>query len=599
MYILRKKSDGETNMKTLKTRWTDQVLADPDHVLSEYPRPSLVRESYINLNGYWDYAFTTTKEHPGKYDGKILVPFSPEALLSGVNRQLQPDEYLWYHRILPEEVAETLMNPSKKRWILHFGAVDQLAAVYVNGKLICRHTGGYLPFSADITKALNAENNELIVVVRDCSDTSYYSRGKQKLKRGGMYYTAQSGIWQTVWLEEVPANYITGLKITPQHDTGKVDIVVSSSNTHDFSLEINSKDGTQIQSTGVSNNVLSVKLDDFHSWSPEDPFLYDLKITLGEDIVTSYFAMRKIEVKKDANGLSRVFLNNQTYFQKGLLDQGYWPDGLYTAPTDDALIFDISEMKRLGFNMLRKHCKLEPERWYYHCDRLGMLVWQDMVNGGESYKDWYVTYLATVLAHTPLKPSDCTYGLLSRKNKKGQDLFLKEMKETIRHLYNHPSIVTWVIFNEGWGQFDSNRVLDIAKTEDDTRLYDQASGWFDQSGGDYQSIHEYFVHLKFKPEERVTALTEFGGYAWHDPAWSMYEEEYGYKIFNSKEELSKGYEQLIQTEVLPNIKKGLSVTIYTQVSDIEEEVNGIYTYDRSLLKIDENILKKYNKEMQL
>ncbi len=586
-------------MKKLKTRWTDFVKANPDQVLTEYPRPMLVRDSYYNLNGLWDYAFTKTKDCPTTYDGKILVPFSPESDLSGVERQLQPNEYLWYHRMLPKEVAEHVLTSSTERWILHFGAVDQLAAIYINGKLICRHTGGYLPFSADITNSLSSDRNELIVVVRDYSDTSYFSRGKQKLERGGMYYTAQSGIWQTVWLEKVPKNYVTGVKVTPNYDDKTIDLVVSSRTTSSYSVIISSSETEDIHTDGISNSITTISIPDLHSWTPETPYLYDLKIKFGDDNISSYFAMRKIHMAPDISGTTRVFLNNKPYFQKGLLDQGYWPDGLYTAPTDEALIFDISEMKRLGFNMLRKHCKLEPQRWYYHCDRLGMLVWQDMVNGGESYKDWYITNLATVLIHTPIKPKDTSYNLLSRKNLKGKEQFIQEMKATIRLLYNHPSIVTWTIFNEGWGQFDAIKVTEYAKAEDNTRLIDHASGWFDQGVGDYQSIHEYFMHLKFKPDKRVTALTEFGGYSWHDPEWSMCEEEYGYKKFSCKEDLSKGYEQLIQTEILPNIEKGLSVTIYTQVSDIEDEVNGIYTYDRNLLKIDEEILIKYNQEIQL
>ncbi len=580
------------NMKNLKTRWTDQVLKNPTAVLNEYPRPTMVRKSYVNLNGLWDYAITQTKDKPQNYDGKILVPFSPESYLSGVKRQLQPTEYLWYRRTLPKQVT---ISENRKRWILHFGAVDQIATIYLNGVVLIRNTGGYLPFSVDVTEALNPDDeNELVVRVQDTSDTSYHSRGKQKLARGGMYYTAQSGIWQTVWMEQVPENHIGGLEVNTNYDQKSIEVVVLSNTTSEIAVEIPG----MLKIKALSNEKREIKIPQMHSWSPEDPFLYKLKIALGEDEVESYFAMRKISVEKDENQIPRVFLNNKPYFQKGLLDQGYWPDGLYTAPTDEAMIFDISEMKRLGFNMLRKHCKIEPERWYYHCDQMGMLVWQDMVNGGSGYKDWYVTYLATVLAHTPWKPKDKNYHLLSRGSDEGRKEFEQEVKDTVSYLKNHPSIVTWTIFNEGWGQFDAERITKDVKKMDSSRLVDHASGWFDQGAGDYQSIHEYFLPLKFKQEnERVTALTEYGGYSWHVPLHSACKAEYGYKKFEDRKSLSEGYECLICTDVLPNIKNGLSATIYTQVSDIEEETNGIYTYDREVLKLSEEVLEQCNKEV--
>lgn len=592
-------------MKQLYTRWSKEVMEHPDEVWQEYPRPAMVRESYVNLNGKWDYAITEDKKKIEAYDGQILVPFSPESLLSGVNRQLQPNQYLWYRRFLPEEVKKE----AGKRWILHFGAVDQFAAVYLNGNLVCKHLGGYLPFSVDVTECIKEpvggmdaqedsgsdvkDENELIVVVRDFSDHSYYSRGKQKLERGGMFYTAQSGIWQTVWMELVPEDYIQSLKITPLYDEEMVEVVVKAEKK--LPVTVNVQQGEQV--TGETNTAIKIPVKNMHSWSPEDPFLYDMKVEMGEDAVESYFAMRKISVSKDRNGVAKVFLNNEPYFQKGLLDQGYWPDGLYTAPSDEALIFDITEMKRLGFNMLRKHIKIEPQRWYYHCDRLGMLVWQDMVNGGRQLKSWYVTYLATVLSHLHIHPKDFTRRLLGRQDKAGREQFIEEMKETITLLYNHPSVVTWVIFNEAWGQFDAKKVTAIAEKEDTTRLFDQASGWFDQGGGDFESIHEYFLPLKVKAKERVVALTEFGGYAWHESEHSMCENDYGYKTFHSKEELTEGYGKLIERDILPNIKKGLCVTIYTQVSDVEEEVNGIYTYDREVLKIEEEALKYWNDRM--
>ena len=591
---------GVQIMKQLKTRWADHV--DVNNVLGEYPRPLMRRKSYVNLNGTWKYAIRDTKGFPKKMDGKILVPFSPEAALSGVNRQLQPQEYLWYKRRLPQEI-----RPEEgKRWLLHFGAVDQYAAVYINGKKAGSHLGGYLPFSIDVTEYLREENNYVTVKVRDFTDTSYHSRGKQKLKRGGMFYTAQSGIWQTVWMEQVPENYIANVKITPLYDHAAVMIQVDEAcpvktveqeqeKAIEYEVEITARKMWPVRAKGRIGTPLVVKLPYMRSWSPEDPFLYDVSITMGADKVDSYFAMRKIEVKNDDKGIPRMYLNNEPYFQKGVLDQGYWPDGLYTAPTDEAMIYDIQKMKDLGFNMIRKHIKIEPQRWYYHCDRIGMLVWQDMVNGGREYKSWYVTYLATAMQLFHIKTKDNKLRLMGRQDPKGRKQFEDEMQETVKLLYNHPSIIVWVVFNEGWGQFETERITELVKKADPDRLIDAASGWFDQGGGDIRSIHEYFFPLHVKAEQRVTALTEFGGYSLNLPGYSMYEEKvYGYKTFKKRKAITRGYEKLIRKLVIPNIKRGLSATIYTQLSDIEEEVNGILTYDRKKTKINEKTLKKMN-----
>ena len=387
-------------MKRLRTRWADRV--DENHVLEEYPRPRMERDSYVNLNGRWDYAITREGTKPEVYDGTILVPFSPEADLSGVNRQLQPTEYLWYHRSLPGQVKPK----AGKRWLLHFGAVDQYSVVYVIGKLLKRHLGGYLPFTVDVTEALSDTANELLVMVQDYSDASYYSRGKQKLKRGGMFYTAQSGIWQTVWMEEVPQQYITDIIVTPLYDQDILQVKVTASQkelAEEVTITVSSEEMQPLQVTGGVGEDIMIPLSEAHPWSPEDPFLYNIEVQMGSDHVRSYAAMRKISVARDPKGIPRIFLNNQPYFQKGVLDQGYWPEGLYTPPCDEAMIYDIQTMKDLGFNMLRKHLKIEPQRWYYHCDRLGMLVWQDMVNGGKSYKSWYVTYLATAMEFFHIK----------------------------------------------------------------------------------------------------------------------------------------------------------------------------------------------------
>ncbi len=596
--------------KQLETRWGKRI--DREHVLMEYPRPLLQRESYVNLNGYWDYGITGEGEELRKYDGRILVPFSPEAPLSGVGRQLKPQETLWYHRALPDEVCPV----GKMRWILHFGAVDQYAVVSVNGRAAKRHLGGYLPFSVDVTDFLKETGNELTVQVRDYSDAFYYSRGKQKLKRGGMFYTAQSGIWQTVWMELVPDVYIGELRVTPLYDESAFCVRVGLAGTWKASrqqdgsgikpevsrqivITLSSGEMQPIQIEGHAGEDVRVPVPDMHSWSPEDPFLYDIEIQAGEDLVRSYAAMRKVSVEKDAKGIPRIFLNNSPYFQRGVLDQGYWPEGLYTPPCDEAMVSDIRRMKELGFNMLRKHVKIEPQRWYYHCDRIGMLVWQDMVNGGRSYQSWYVTYLATAMEYFHLRMHDCALWLLGRKDEKGRRQFVAEMRETIRVLYGHPSIVTWVIFNEGWGQFHGETVTQIARESDGTRLIDQASGWFDQGGGDIRSIHDYFFPLYVKAERRATALTEFGGYSLCVPGHHMFRKVYGYRIYRKKSELTAGYREWIEREVLPNIPRGLSATVYTQLSDVEEETNGILPYDREVLKLEAETVRELNEKMRL
>lgn len=487
------------------------------------------------------------------------------------------------------------MRPEEgRRWLLNFGAVDQYAEVYVNGTLVKKHLGGYLPFTADITEALCEDGNELAVLARDYSDASYYSRGKQKLKRGGMFYTAQSGIWQTVWAEQVPDNYITGISSTPVYDSGCLRITIEARRSEPIEVTVSSGEMQPVQVEGRSGHPVDIPLKEMHSWSPEDPFLYDIEVTMGEDQIESYAAMRKIEVKKDGHGIPRICLNNRPYFQKGVLDQGYWPEGLYTPPCDDAMIYDIRTMKELGFNMIRKHVKIEPQRWYYHCDRLGMLVWQDMVNGGRPYKGWYVTYMATAMEFFHIRMNDSLLGLLGRKDERGRRQFVEEMRGTIRHLKSHPSIVTWVIFNEGWGQFHAKTVTRIAREMDNTRLLDQASGWFDQGGGDIRSIHDYFFPLKVKPEKRATALTEFGGYSLGVPGHRMYQKVYGYRLYVKKKELTQGYRELIEKEVIPNIPRGLSATIYTQLSDVEEEINGILTYDREVLKLQGDVVRELN-----
>ena len=621
-------------LNRLFTPWGEKL--DPDNVLQEYPRPQFVRDSYVNLNGYWDYSIVPMpsefdsnglnqafgEQIPSHMDGRILVPFSPEAMLSGVEKRLLPDQYLWYKRSLPQ-VKRAF---EKSRFLLHFGAVDQFADVYINSSFIGAHSGGYLPFTLDITDYLNMsedgstilENNELSVRVRDTSDSSYHSRGKQTLKRGGMYYTCQSGIWQTVWIEEVPETYIREIKITPGRDLKTVSIQVStnqpcrvtvkipghemvrspeSTGSHSWKVSDEfsfSSDTCPIQSSDIPSYYdFEFAIDDPHLWSPEDPYLYPLVIVAGEDNVRSYFAMRSFTVEPDQSGIYRFFLNGKPYFLMGVLDQGYWPDGLYTAPSDEALIFDIKEMKRLHYNMLRKHIKIEAARWYYHCDRLGMIVWQDMVSGGSSYAKPVVSYLPTLFPKVFGRMSDgpSHYKTFSRGAAEGRSEWLQEMLGSIRHLYNVPSIATWVLFNEGWGQFNAAGATTMAKDMDPTRPIDQASGWFDEGSGSYRSVHNYFrpLSVEVNNENRAFVISEYGGLACHIDGHSSVDRIYGYKKYDTLDELGVAYYNLVNASMKPLIPKGLSGVVYTQLSDVEEEVNGLLTYDRRITKINPDL----------
>lgn len=598
-------------MKQLYTRWGKNL--DRDHVLEEYPRPLLMREDYQILNGWWDYAFTIDNKQPQQYEGRILVPFSPETALSGVGRQLKPDEYLWYRRNfdLPGWDREKGQN----RILLHFGAVDQSCEVRINGHKVKRHTGGYLPFEVDISRYAQESANELIVAVKDLSDTSYHSKGKQKLNAGGMFYIAQSGIWQTVWLEKVPETYIKEIKTVPDIEKKIIRIKVSSSYSTDkknvdklsrnFPIEIkirkpglypdpvvkpsqiSTEDMLETAVQAVSDKWIEIPIESISLWNCETPYLYYFEVKLGDDRAISYFAMRKFSLEtKVHEEFPRICLNGEVQFQNGVLDQGYWPESLYTPPSDAAMIFDIQEMKKTGFNMVRKHLKIEPQRWYYHCDRLGIVVWQDMVNGGSYYKHWFVTYGATLLSWLRIPMRDVYPRLLSREAKAGRLEFIWEMKETIWLLGNHPSIAAWVIFNEGWGQFQTEDMTRIVRRLDPNRLIDQASGWFDQGGGDFSSLHNYFFKLFIRPErERASVLSEFGGYSYREPGHCAKEKLYGYGICKNKKDLEKRFLER-WSGVRNLIPQGLSASIYTQWTDVEEEVNGVFTYDREVRKIE-------------
>lgn len=560
--------------------------------LPEYPRPQMTRDSYINLNGKWDYAITPMRVDNPQYEGKILVPFSPEAILSGVERVLQPDEFLYYKRYFTVPEGFNI-----GRVLLNFGAVDYAAEVILNDKSLYSHRGGYYPFTVDVTDALRAGENKLVVKVYDPSDTAPGSHGKQKLKRGGIFYTPQSGIWQTVWLESVPEKYVTAMYITPDIDSDSLSVRVQA-NEGVLSGKVSAFDGEkQIASADLTDGAAVLKLSDYQLWSPENPKLYTLRIVAGEDKIGSYFGMRKFSVGKDAAGIPRMMLNNKPYFHNGLLDQGYWPDGLYTPPSDEAMIFDIAEMKALGFNMLRKHIKIEPMRWYYHCDRLGMIVWQDMVNGGMGAN----TALNAIRGFLRLPPDDSKYQLFGRQDAEGRKEYYTDTERTVLGLYNCVSIGVWVPFNESWGQFDALKATEFVRNLDSTRPIDHASGWHDQGGGDFNSLHIYFRPVTIPEHDkhgRVVILSEFGGYsAGIEGHVFNKSRSFGYKKFTDIAALDNAYHRLYEHQILPLIPRGLSATVYTQLSDVEDEINGLYTYDRKVLKFDAERLLQLNKKL--
>ena len=576
------------------------------HPLAEYPRPAMRRDSCEILNGPWQYAITQTAEYPAAWQGSILVPYSPEAPASGVNRTLQPGQWLHYHRLFAPPAGEG------GRVLLHFGAVDYACAVQVNGHLAGGHRGGYWPFTLDITDLLNGTGrNSLWVAVQDPTGHGTQARGKQTLKPGGMFYPAQSGIWQTVWLERVPDNYIQTLTVTPDYDARTVTVRVHTAKpggavnlwamvraggvtiAEDWGSDEADQDGEV---------TLNIPEEHFFPWSPDTPFLYDLTVgtnqgeEAGLDTVHSYFALRKWSCAPDAHGVLRFCLNDKPILLNGLLDQGYWPEGLYTPPSDAAVERELSEVKALGFNLLRKHAKIEPQRWYYHCDRLGLIVWQDMVNGGSAYNLWFVTYLTNVLQPLLRRFPDgkACRRLLSRAKPTGREEYAHELADTVQALRCHPCIACWVPFNEGWGQFDAGKAVQAIRTLDGTRLVDEASGWFDQGGGDVHSLHNYFYPLRIRPQKRTVALSEYGGIAWPMPGHEPPHKTYGYGTAKDRQELTARYKKLQLKTVLPQLEKGLSALVYTQLTDVEDEVNGLFTYDRAAVKPDANAVRSVN-----
>ncbi len=546
--------------KGLKTPFEENIETDWD----EYPRPQFKRASYLPLNGEWKLSVVGKKRT--KDLGLITVPYPPESRISGVERELQEDEKYVYTRKF--DIADGF---NKGKVLLHFGAVDQVCSVEINGKAADENVGGYLPFSFDITKLLTVGTNQIKVTITDTLD-SELPYGKQRKKRGGMWYTPITGIWQTVWLESVPENYIKSLKITPTLDS--VSFKVLGGETQK-TVTIHYEDGDKAYA--FEGNELTLSIDNPKLWSPESPYLYNFTLTSGVDKIESYFALRTVAVERK-NGKPYICLNGKPYFFNGLLDQGYYSDGIYTPYSPDGFIFDITKMKKLGFNTLRKHIKIEPDLFYYYCDKLGMIVFQDMVNSGK-----YNFFIDTALPTIGLKK-----GVTHKATAYQREQFEKTAVGTIDLLYNHPCVCYYTIFNEGWGQYDADGVFEKCKQHDPTRIYDATSGWFEEKNSDVKSEHIYFKPLKMKPHaDRPLVLSEFGGYSCKIKKHSFnLDKTYGYRFFEKTEDFENALYKLYHNEVIPQIKNGLCATILTQVSDVEDETNGLLTYDRQVLKLN-------------
>ncbi len=567
----------------IKTSWGEQL--DPKNVLPEYPRPIMERNDWKNLNGLWKYAITPKgTPAPAAYQGDILVPFAVESSLSGVGKMINEKEELWYQR--------TFDVPSAwrgKQILLHFGAVDWKAEVWVNDVKVGEHTGGFTPFYFDITSVLNKGNNDLVVKVWDPSDRGEQPRGKQIANPHGIWYTPVTGIWQTVWLEPVATQYITNLKTTPDIDNNSVKVEVAANTTSADKVEVKVFDGKNLVAKGAALNGVPVELampTNAKLWSPDSPFLYNMEVTLYKDgkaidQVKSYTAMRKYSIRKGQNGITRLQLNNKDYFQFGPLDQGWWPDGLYTAPTDEALVYDLKKTKDFGYNMVRKHVKVEPARWYTHCDQLGLIVWQDMPNGGPS-PQWQ--------ARNYFNGREVIRSAASEAN------YRKEWKEIIDCLYSYPSIAVWVPFNEAWGQFKTPEIVAWTKEYDPSRLVNPASGGNHYTCGDILDLHHYpGPNMFLYDPRRATVLGEYGGIGLvvEGNTWVNDKKNWGYVKFNTSDEVTNEYIKYGK-HLLELIQKGFSAAVYTQTTDVEGEINGLMTYDRKVIKMNEAKVREIN-----
>ncbi len=529
----------------------------------EYPRPQMVRENWTNLNGKWEFTVSQSTSLPDTYDKTILVPFCPESLLSGIGTHFPEGSSLFYRRKL-------VIGELTGRVLLHFGAVDQYAEVYINGCLAGSHLGGYAAFCLDITEHLQPGENELVLRATDDLHSKVLPYGKQKVNRGGMWYTPVSGIWQTVWLEQVPRRYVEKLEIQADEEKAMVTVIPP--------MEGNVLLDGKVYP--LHQGKAEIRIDTPHLWSPEDPYLYRFAVETEEDRVESYFALRSLSVER-VGGYPRLCLNGKPYFFHGLLDQGYWSDGIYTPADAQGFQRDILSMKKLGFNTLRKHIKVEPEQFYYDCDRLGMVVFQDMVNNGE-----YCFFRDTALPTVGLQR---IHDRNLHRDAETRKAFVEGMIATVSQLKNHPCICCWTIFNEGWGQFDADRMYDTLRTLDSSRFIDATSGWFRRKKSDVESLHIYFGSWKkLKAGEKPLVLSEFGGYGYPEPGHLFDPEKaFGYKACKSREDFNRELQALYTEKILPAAEKGLCAAIYTQVSDVEDEINGILTYDRKISKADQ------------
>lgn len=567
----------------LLTKYSKKIT--PENVWKEYPRMNLQRDSYTSLNGMWKCEIVKKNSEPRTFNDQILVPFPVGSYLSGHEEVLKEDEMIWYMKEFEYEMTREMT-------ILHFEAVDQKCVVFLNGKEIGSHQGGYLPFSFNVSNIIQKEN-KLLVAVMDKTENSPYGVGKQRSNASGIFYKPTAGIWGSVWLEDVAKAHVSNISITPYFDEKQV-LVELEGDFEQAVITIRAKD-VDVFKDIVRNKKALFQFKDFIPWETEKPFLYDVYVETEEDYIKSYFGMRKFTKGLDSKGNARFFLNNKPLFLTGLLDQGYYPDGLVTYPSDNAMIDELLAVKAMGFNMLRKHVKIENARYYYHCDQLGILVMQDMVSSGNVENNMF---MVNFYRKWGLIRKDNDYKAAGRENSKSREMFEEELMGMVNHLKSYTSIFAWCIFNEGWGQFDSLKYTEMVSEMDGLRLIDHASGWFDQGGGDFASHHEYKKYrYRSDKNRRINLLSEFGGFAYLEVGHALTDKIQGGKKFKDKLKLSKAIKNCYENEIIPAIPRGLAGCVYTQLSDVETELNGLFTYDRKVCKVDAKMIRRINQRM--